>query len=715
MGAVNEILLRRKNKLLVPASSTPVCSRRLIAAFNLNIQSLGYTLSPRLIKALERASETTATRILEEALSTLKALKGAHAYRPFYPNFPQQVMEAEECELYFNAMLHYWSFQVVDQTGDPGMIWFPKYDKVKRAKLDEKIQLRVIDLATEAEAEELATQIATSNTSISQTDKDDLRQLAKRFYLTFPKLVPNKENLAFIGALFIDSDVDLAAHFRTATDILRLATALSDGDVSLSEDSKFRSFKRGERRLLLGLLDKCAVLEEDMLRWEMRWKRLGERLHPGEYAKRFKNAYRAFHALRNEKITTIRTHIEAAIRAGNITKSVKLLTERPGDFARRLDHLLRQADKNEGKRLRIANGLGVVRSFAKVAHEVSTPVLLQTLNHFEHRDDLRVVFPKGNVAKVMSLETTLPPLPEVVIKEVVTTIEKTLIARFAKLPKLGKVYVDKKLRECLVPFSQRSASKALRTLVRGSKLDFGHSKDTVRFFIWWKEPKDDRTDLDLSAVMYNKDWKQVDTISYWSLRGKGGLGYHSGDITSAPNGASEFIDISIPRAIQMGARYITMSVNAYSSQNFCDLPECTAGWMLRSEPQSGEIYDPRTVSDKIDLSMEARAGVPLILDLVERKIIWADAAITPGHGLNNVHSNRGTMELLGKALTSVNKPNLYDLFAFHAEARGKLVVNPDKADVVFSVAAGTPFELEKIASEFLSDAKLPLKAKAAKK
>lgn len=699
---LNAILLRRKNKMLVPTGGrTP---KALIAAFNLNIQSLGYTLSPALIRALEHTSQTTATKILSEALITLKDLKGVRNYKPFYPNFPLQVMEATDCELYFNAMNHYWSFLLVDLTGDSSLIWFPKYDKEKRAHLDEKIELRVIGLATEKEVTELGTQIATANTSISASDKDDLRKLYEYGFLEFPSLIPHKENLAFMGALFFNHNFNLEQHFRTSTDILRLATALSNGDVSLSDDSRFRNFTRPERKLLLGLLEQCETLEEDMIRWEMRWKRLGERLHPGSY-KKFARVRRAFDNLRNNKITTIRTHIEAAVRSGNTVKAISLLSQRPGEFARRLNHLLVTATTKTAVNR-------AVEAFLKVAPDVSTPVLLQARSRFMHRDEERVVFPKGNVARVMSLDKPVPYLPQTVINAVVEGIEETLSARFAKLPKLGKVYIDPLLQDCLVPFSQRSASKSLRTLVRGSKLPFGNDKNTLRFFIWWKEPKNDRTDLDLSATLLDRDFEMVESLTYYNLRGD--FGCHSGDVTSAPNGASEFIDINIPQAIKSRGRYIVMSVHGFTEQNFCDLPECYAGWMLRDEPQSGEIYDPRTVNDKVDVAMEARTGIPMIIDIVDRKVIWVDASMSHNAEYsNNVRNNKGTIKLLGKALTRVHKPNLYDLLSLHVEARGKLVTSPDKADVVFSVKNGTPFELERIASEFMSDVKP--KTKAAKR
>ena len=58
-----------------------------------------------------------------------------------------------------------------------------------------------------------------------------------------PDQIPCKENLAFLGAELIrntsDADAVLGTHVKTATDVLRLAVAMSGGDVSLAQACKF--------------------------------------------------------------------------------------------------------------------------------------------------------------------------------------------------------------------------------------------------------------------------------------------------------------------------------------------------------------------------------------------------------------------------------------------------------------------------------------------
>ena len=83
--------------------------------------------------------------------------------------------------------------------------------------------------------------------------------------------------------------------------------------------------------------------------------------------------------------------------------------------------------------------------------------------------------------------------------------------------------------------------------------------------------------------------------------------------------------------------------------------------------------------------------------------MWADVGLKRNpRFVNNVEGNSAQMALIGKSLTEVRKPDLFSLFALHADARGTLVAREDDADTVFSLERGvTPFDLETIASEYL--------------
>jgi hypothetical protein len=363
--------------------------------------------------------------------------------------------------------------------------------------------------------------------------------------------------------------------------------------------------------------------------------------------------------------------------------------------------------------------------FKQVAPKISTPVLLQVLTHFKHRTNpeaatqLRVFFPKGLVAKAHASPNALPALDTELAEQVVSICREALVARFSQLTPLGKVYVDSTLAEYTVPLAERASNKSLRTLARGSRVAFpSQEATTIRFFLWWKEGQSipngegenenstatGRVDLDLSAVLYDSEWGYKEHISYTNLRSDVYQAAHSGDITSAPEGACEFIDLDIASVVKYGGRYVVMSVNSFTGQSFNSLPECFAGWMMRESPESGEIFEPSTVQDRVDLTADTTIGLPVILDLVERKVVWIDLALRRNPGWwNNVEGNHGGMTLMGRAMTTMTKPDLYELFSLHAQARGTLVNEAAQADTIFAPQVGTvtPFDQAVIKAEYL--------------
>ncbi|SDD28130.1 hypothetical protein SAMN05428987_4325 [Paenibacillus sp. CF095] len=699
----NTIYLRRANKLIIESNEgKQQLPKTHLATALKNIEALGYTFSDELIQAMRQLSKEQFETVYIQLVADLRVMVGAHVkYTPMYAGFPMQVMQADEAELYLNAIIHYLTNLTVV---------YPDQQSVERMPLLEKTDLKVIGLGNQQAFQTLIRQIIEAKGSISETDKADIDMVLEHadpseVDAILPAEIPFKENVGFVVASLLKhekANLDrISPYFKTASDVLRLAVAWSNGDVSLAVASPFRKFKRRERRLLLGLLEQCGSITEDMLRYKDRWIRLGEILHPSEYKLRYPRCEEAFDILRNNKpYSTFNGSVELAFQYRNVWSLIDLLSQRPGEFARRLDHLLRMTEDEAY----------VLLAFGEVLEQVSTPVLLQVRQHFARRNepqDLRVFFPKGNVAKAFAVPNELPDINEATCQDVVQLCEQALVERFAALAPLGKTYVDPQLHDYLVPFSQRSASKALHTIVRGSRVPMAEG-DTIRFFNWWKEGDVDgkstgRVDIDLSAVMYDKDWNYVEHISYTNLRSSNYKAVHSGDIVTAPNGASEFIDLHIPSIVAYGGRYVVATLLSFTSHPYCDLPECFVGWMMRKKPGSGEIFEPSTVANKIDITADTQIAIPVIMDLVERTVIWTDLALTshPDY-YNNVEGNQKGMVLMGKALTTLRKPDLHDLFMLHAKARGELVDTIDQADTIYSVDQGvTPYDIEQIMAEYL--------------
>ena len=134
---MNEILIRRKNKMILKSGSAPAPNDSYIITIMKNVESLGFTFSEELFKVLQTLEKAELENFYLELVPILKNLIGADVvYRPMYPNFPMSVMGEQEAVLYLNAMVHYWSFGAL----------YPSVKKEKRLPLFDETKVRVLGL-----------------------------------------------------------------------------------------------------------------------------------------------------------------------------------------------------------------------------------------------------------------------------------------------------------------------------------------------------------------------------------------------------------------------------------------------------------------------------------------------------------------------------------------------------------------------------------------
>ncbi|MGN8122158.1 TerD family protein [Pseudomonas sp. 22082] len=687
-----ELYLRRRSKVHVPMG-TGGATRAQVASAVREIAAFRCVLSEPLIKQIGLLSATELKYWLRDIVGVLRRRSGAHVHhRPFYPDFPEQILTASEADLYLNAVMHYLTLRRL-----------PATEESRPPLLEGKLVPWVIESGSIPEFESLLEPLVSSRTSLCEEETADviwfIRHYKSDVFRLLPDVVPFREIRAQVGGALIlyvagDARVDafLEQNVETATDVLRLAIALNGGDVSLATAStRFNAMKRSMRRLLLSLLDRIPNATEDVMRQAERWKRLAEVLHPGDYPDKYPRALAAITAARrNEAPASFGSRVETLFAQRDIAKLVPVLQSRPGEFARRLDATLRRATEPES----------VLDAFEIVAPQVSSPVLLQLLaqSRAPRPLPLRAFTPKGSFAKIYGIKDDREPLAPAVLARAARICEDALITRFATLPLLGRCYIDSELREYRVPLAQRASSKSLRTLVRGSRLPMPDTR-FIRLFLWWKNGRS-RTDIDLSAAFFDVDFVFKETVAYYNLRDYGDC--HSGDIVDAPEGASEFIDLDLEVLVEKGIRYVVTSINSYTQQPYCDLPECFAGWMARTDTASGEVFEPRTVFDRIDIASDTQICLPFVMDLRERRVIWADLGLTAAPRWNNVGNNLSGISLMLRALVHTPRPDLETLFDLHVRARGERVASPQQAQAVFAPDQGiTPFDTDLIRAQFL--------------
>ncbi|MER0476856.1 MXAN_6230/SCO0854 family RING domain-containing protein [Streptomyces sp. Edi2] len=595
-------------------------------------------------------------------------------------------------------------------------------------------------------AHELGALIART-TALSPQDADDLAVLLETRDRSeapawLPEAIPGRETKALVLAWLLADptayEVTLptaSAQLTTATDVLRLLVVRSGGDAGLVTVPRFAAVPRPLRRALLAVLDDLAptLMAEDMRRHAKAWKHAAERLHPFEYAARYPRAALAIATLRNFRLTgdglsqRLRTtaqtlptvtasdakitiplwssKVEAALADRDSTAAVALLAQRPGELLRRLDHLLRLADRH---------GADIVLSAVEQAvPQVSPAVLLSALGQIRtrarrHRE--RVYFPKGGNAKAHIVEDKRTPLPADVVDRAVDTMTGEVLRRTSALKPVDTAVIDAALDGVIAPFAERTASRALVTLPRGTELPVPAGRTARLFLHWMESDASGRTDLDLSIAMFSAEWGHIGTCDYTCLRYMRDAAVHSGDLTSAPapRGASEFVDLDLDKLAAAGVRYVVASVFSYNNVAFDDLAEAFAGLMVRDDDgEAGDVFEPRQVEQRFDLTGRARASVPMIIDVSGRTMRWLDV-VQGVTGTNHaVHRHVDALATLGSGLTGLftsgARIGLGELANWHAAGRASTVIrrhtdesvsvyqrHTDENVATFAARIGTP-------------------------
>lgn len=599
-----------------------------------------------------------------------------------------------------------------------------------------------------------------------------LRQYKSQALAWIPAVIPVRENVAIVfGTLFQECKADevlpvAARYITTATDVLRFIAVLSGTDGSLQRETVFRQIERTEapsrfwgeiakligakppgpypttvtipirvdrfkvaklsrslRRSVLNLLERIERerLIEDMLRHRSFWVWVGEFLHPGEMANRFPKTASAFQVVRKNDdrgiaappFQTWYSRVENAIAQHDVHRMLTVLKERPGEFARRFDLAIRVAGDDA------AAVNDIVYSLVVLMPALATPVLLTLRNHLSKRHGpakVRIYWPKGQIAKCVSSSDDRADLPAHAIEPTVVAIETELLRRFSQKPRFDQCVIDEDLKNIPVPFNERTASAAAVSLPRGSQIGVPEGK-AIRLFLHWCQPEKNphRSDLDLSVALYDEKWRYLGVCSYYqlTLTAKDGrlIARSSGDLRDAPwpNGATEFVDLHSPEALELGTRFAVMVINNYAGMPFTQLERGFAGLMFRDDSM-GHHFDPRTVHLKFTLTGENGVFLPLVFDLWESRLHWLDVQSKGQFEMNNVENSRSAIAKLCPELieyfSSGVRPSMFDLALLHGAARCRRVIvrgietkcfvhRDDENDVEFHerIVHGKPDEL----------------------
>jgi hypothetical protein len=538
-----------------------------------------------------------------------------------------------------------------------------------------------------------------------------------------PARIPVKETMAIALARLWMVAPDrsamlqtVRAHLTTATDVLRVAAVLLGGNPGLVEPMRLGSLGRDLRRTLLEAIDRLPADQaiEDMWRHRGAWKRVGERLHPYEYAKRFPVAALAFAAVRRTRldmvtfgdairdeargVATVRivndrarvtpwaSFVEDRLRTGDVRAAAEWLGQRPGELLRRVDHLIRVAEAHQPDAL-----TAVIGAVEAASTRGSPAMLLGLASHTARRTEpwpRRVFFPRGEVLRAWGIPDRRAPLRSDAIAAIAAVVRAELMSRAAGRRNFARAVIDRGLADLPVPLGARAASQSKMAWPRGSEIALPEAPagNALRWFLHWEESSGMGVDLDLSVAMFDAAWRHVATCDLDHVVVGDRAAVHSGDLTAAPPpaGASEFVDLELDRLRALGARHAVMAVFSHNSIPFDQLTYGFAGLMVR--PRDGAPFDPRAAAQRFDLRGKSMINVPLVIDLEAQRLRWLDVHIT-GHGaLRRVGGYRAALAHLGRDFAdlaaSAARPTLWDIATIHAVARANIVYVRERSGAI---------------------------------
>ncbi|GAA4590766.1 hypothetical protein BJY16_000055 [Actinoplanes octamycinicus] len=290
----------------------------------------------------------------------------------------------------------------------------------------------------------------------------------------------------------------------------------------------------------------------------------------------------------------------------------------------------------------------------------------------------RLFFPASDVGRTWTEPERRDPLPSAPIAAVRAAADAELTRRAARLGRFDLAVLDATLADVPTPLRARVSSGGLASWPRGSLRDLP-AGDRLRFYLHWEDTATHRVDLDLSGVFFDAAWQRMGHCDYTRLRYHGSAAVHSGDFTSAPPpaGATEYLELYLPALRELGVRYLAPVVFSYNDVPFELLSEAFAGFAL---PWAGGArhFDAARVVQRFDLRGNAKALMPMVIDVEERRLLWTEHSLASRGAFHDAGGHGGQLARAAadqwEYFTARPRPTLLDLAAWHAAGRAGRVV-----------------------------------------
>lgn len=323
----------------------------------------------------------------------------------------------------------------------------------------------------------------------------------------------------------------------------------------------------------------------------------------------------------NVEYKTLNSLIEDAMARKDVVTAVELMAEhQPGNLLRRLVSLLRLVSTSKDAKF-------LAKTVRKVCAQSNLTTLISAYNGVIAANDS-----SARVTRVAGLNNTMVNRADVakVDAEYVELLCKALKKAIRdclakKTAPVGPVPVKSSMA---VPLVRRDAATTDRAMERGADFAVAGEGDTLRIFSHWNNNQKNSGYMDIGLVILDDKFNHLAVLTWNSWAEHRDLGTYSGDKNVHPgHSAAEYFDLSLAkvRAKFPKAIYAAMTIQSWSGWSMSTV-DIIAGAMLRSKPDSGEVFDARSVTTAFKPTTDSLQSVPFAVDLRSGKMIWIDSS-----------------------------------------------------------------------------------------
>lgn len=619
-----------------PRSQSESIETDQLTTIMMNLSYYGYALNEPALQDLKQATLEETTKWWAQIEPELKSITGDDLNIGdfvVYKNFPQEVLEMSQAEYWYNQILIYW--------GHPNLV---KKQEVKpREKMEEQPKLKVLQLVNSKTLTNILNSYLCSSTRWKPSELEDVIYLLKDEGL--PADVSKcsfKENLVQLATVIMSPGIHCKL---SATDVLRLAAGMSDGDISLRTNFKFKSLNRKTRRFFLASLNNSSNLMEDISRRPEMWKRLLKALHPGDYAVEFPKVWEANDKLFKNQTETFNSKIENLLVAKD-AKVLKLLSSRPGEFRRRLVQCISLFNDQAVDAFCQPEVLNKLTNFQLVC-------LRRFIESVNSRMS-RVFPPRGNWNKLqLGRPSRIDP------KSASTLLLRLGQALGARVPKI------KVLDPLLGRVKLSSNDGEVATYTRGTTFPIPDNINFIRSASFWQVDPSKTVWFDNGWNFFGQDWKDVGCLDWRRPNFQNGSAIFAGDPVSSQEvdgRAAQLIDLNLPQMRAAGVRYAVWSILCYSNITFKNATKVFAALQWGETATKGNLFEPSRCQFSFPLTSDQLTKYVCYLDLVKNEMVFMDANLS---GQTNSAGMNGTllqtqMPAVVEYLNSI--PSIHDLY-----------------------------------------------------